>query len=504
MSKAKLTFQSALWNHAGKILEYVLMYATSIIIARGLGVQENGRFVGMFSLSQLLLVLCSFGLETSLNKFIPQLTQEKNNEKATYILRSGLLIRVLAFFGVAVLFYLIILFVSIPFFEASGSVLLFVLLFTGVRSIVPLFAMVLTAQLRTPLTARINLVIRIIEIVGILALAQFQFTVLNIFLVFLSTSVLHVAAYAIFSRMNFLGKVVDVDMNPLITFGSIYWVNTIVDFILGRQGDVLFLTNLLPDSSQGGLYDVAYSIAQLASLAMTVGLTGVTFATFARLAASDQATMDRFYSFSIRIISLLTIPLYAFLMFNTKAVLATLYSSQYLSAVVLVQGILAFRIAARLFGGPENGEYLLSHGRVGTVVVFGVLAATTNILLNILLIPKLGAMGSVIAGGSGNLLVNVLAAVAVYRISINRIQWWFWLKLTFICFVASFACSLMIPTEHLLSLVSAAIVYMVILGMLFMVVKPFTMTDTEWLSKIDGRLSPLLHRFTRVELNTAR
>ncbi len=504
MSKAKLTFQSALWNHAGKVLEYLLMYITSIVIARGLGVEENGRFVGLFSLSQLLLVLCSFGLETSLNKFIPQLAAERHDAHAAFILRRAILIRIAAFFGVAMLFYLLVQSFTIPFFSESGKALLFVLAFTGIRSIFPLFVAALTAQFRTALTSRINLVIRIVEIIAVVVLAKFQFTVENLFILFATTSALHVTAYAIFSRMNILTEAERVDMKPIIAFGGMYWVNTIVDFILGRQGDVFFLSNLLPEASQAGLYDVAYSIAQLASLAMTIGLSGVTFATFANLAVTSQETMDKFYSFSIRIISLLTIPALAFLIFNASAVLRVLYSSHYLAAAGLVQGILAFRICSRLFGGPENAEFLLSQGRVGTVVSLGVIAATTNILLNVLLIPKFGGMGSVIASGFGTLLANLLAAFAVYRSSANRMQVFFWLKLTATSLAVAFLISRLIPSEGVVGVIVAGIAFTVLVLVLLVPMKPLTSTDAEWLSRVDGRLGEVLRRFTRIELTATR
>ena len=504
MSKAKLTFRSAFWNHAGKILEYMLMYAASIVIARGLGVEENGKFVGLFSLSQLLLVLCSFGLETSLNKFIPQLALEKRNEKAAYILRKALVIRLAAYTGVVLLLFVTLLFVSVPFIAESGNVLLFVVVFTGVRSLFPLFAMVLTAQLRTSLTARINLAIRAIELVAILALTQYRFTVENLFLLFLTTSALHVLAYAIFSRSNLLGETEPVNMHPIIRFGSIFWLNTIVEFILGRQGDVLFLTNLLPSSSQGGLYDVAYSVAQLATMAMTVGLSGVMFATFAQLAVTDQGAMDRFYGFSIRIISLLTIPVYAFVALNAFGFLAVLYSTQYIGAVALVQGIVLFRIVSRLFGGGENSEYLLSHNHVGTIVGIGVVAAATNFSLNLLLIPKFGAMGSVIASGCGNLIVNILGALAVWRMSVNRMQFGFWLKLVAACCLASAVCWFAVPATDAATLFVAVLAYLLVLGGLLFFLKPFTRLDYEWLSRVDGRVAGVLQYFSGVEVKGGR
>ncbi|HXX63744.1 MAG TPA: hypothetical protein VEO56_08105, partial [Bacteroidota bacterium] len=73
MSLATATVRSAIWNHGGKIFEFVLMYVASLIVARGLGLSENGVYASVVSLSQLLLVLSSFGLEAAINKNFPQL-----------------------------------------------------------------------------------------------------------------------------------------------------------------------------------------------------------------------------------------------------------------------------------------------------------------------------------------------------------------------------------------------------------------------------------------------
>jgi O-antigen/teichoic acid export membrane protein len=496
MSQARRIFESALWNHAGRILEYVLMYLTSVLIARGLGVQENGRFVGLFSLTQLLIVICSFGLETSLNKFIPQLDPEQADEKGRFILRRALFLRVGAFAGVTVLFAAFVRVVSVPFLEENSHILAPVILFTGVRSLVPLFAMVLTARLRTALTAVINLCIRAVELGGVLWLLSAAFDVENLFFLFLGTSILHVAAYAVFSRSTLFGPTHPTEMRPILSFGGLFWINTLVDFVLGRQGDVLLLANLHPDRAQAGLYDVAYSLAQLASMAMTVGLSGVMFATFARLAVDNQEVMDRFYGFSVRAISLLTVPLFAFMIWNADAVLQLLYSPRYNAAAPLVVGILLFRVLSRLFGGPENAEYLLSRGRVGVVVSFGIAAATTNVVLNVLLIPRLGATGAVIAGGCANVLVNMLGALAVYRMSANRLQLSFWLKLLLVSVMAAIAGHALAPDPALPSLIMNGIVFGIVLVLSLLFIKPLTQGDAEWLSRLSRGLGRWLVHFT--------
>ncbi len=496
MPKARRIFESALWNHAGRILEYVLMYFTSVVIARGLGVHENGRFVGLFSLTQLLIVLCSLGLETSLNKFIPQLDPEHADQQARFILRRLLLLRIGAFTGATVLFAAFVRFVPVPFLDVNRHVLAPVILFTGVRALVPLFAMVLTARLRTAVTALINLFVRIVELGAVLWVLTGTFNVENLFLVFLGTSILHGVAYVGFSRSTLFGSTHPVEMRPILSFGGLFWINTLVDFVLGRQGDVLLLANLHPDREQAGLYDVAYSVAQLASMAMTVGLSGVMFATFARLAVDNQTVMDRFYAFSIRIVSLLTLPLFAFIIWNAGAILQILYSPQFSTAGPLVVGILTFRIVSRLFGGPENAEYLLSRGRVASVVSLGIAAAATNIVLNIVLIPRLGAFGSVIASGCANVLVNMLGALTVYRISPNRLQVVFWLKLTLVSVMAAIIGRTLIPDESLASLIFNGIVFLTALVLGLLVIKPLTQGDAQWLYQLSGRLERVLGLFT--------
>src|SRR6266581_487259 len=105
MSDPQATFKSAFWNHTGKILEYLMMYLTSVLIARGLGVHENGTFVGLFSFSQLLLVLASFGLEVSLNKHIPQLSGELRDQNIRYIVRRVLGVRIMVILVLAAVLY---------------------------------------------------------------------------------------------------------------------------------------------------------------------------------------------------------------------------------------------------------------------------------------------------------------------------------------------------------------------------------------------------------------
>jgi O-antigen/teichoic acid export membrane protein len=497
MPSAKATFNSVLWNHAGKVLEYVLTYATSIAIARALGVGENGAFVGLISVSQLLFVLSSFGLETSLNKHIPQLGVTSHLEQTRFILRRLLLLRGVVFSAIAGILLIAPHLFSRALLGNAEAYLWILLFYACIRSFAPLFAAVLTAQFNTSLTAKINVATRTLELAGVAAMGFAGMTITRLLTFLIATSLFHVIAFGFFARRNVFGITQGVPVRPIIVFGGIFWVNTFADFFLGRQGDVLFLTNILHESTQASLYDVAYSVNQMALLGATVGLGGITLAAFARLATTSQETMDRFYNVLVKVISFLTIPLYTFLLFNAGSLMPMLYSSRYNGAISLLQGMAAFRIVCRLFAGGENAEYLLSLGRIGVLVGVGICGAMTNVLLNILLIPHMQASGALIASGCANLEVNMLGAALVCRSSTAKIHIMFWLRVSAICCFSGWVSGFVLMESAVSTLVLQICVFSSLLFALFFLVKPFSESDLYGFSKVDHRLKSFVSMFAR-------
>ncbi|MBM2841784.1 MAG: Polysacc synt protein, partial [Bacteroidetes bacterium] len=178
-------------------------------------------------------------------------------------------------------------------------------------------------------------------------------------------------------------------------------------------------------------------------------------------------------------------------------VLLVMYSSRYLAATGFIQGIAAFRIVGRLFGGPENAEFLLARSEVSKLVGIGIIGAIVNVGLDLLLIPSLCATGAVVGSGIGNLAVNLLGAFAVYKSSSERIQWKFWLKIVSVTCATSFVCSIVIPPTNLVLICAQAIIYALLILFFFVLIKPLTGADREWLSRIDSRLAAPLRYFAR-------
>jgi O-antigen/teichoic acid export membrane protein len=472
--------RSVLWNHAGRVGEFALTYLISVVVARQLGVVGNGVYATLLSLAQILLVTSSMGFEASLNKHIPQLDAEGGLAHTRHVLRGVLLTRFYVTLAVATLFSAIPHWFPNLFPPEIHGYLLWVILYAGARSFWPLLSMVVVAQFNTPLAARIGVFARGLELLGIILLGSSgQLTVASVLALLSGVGVLQTLAYMIFARHNIFGESVAASLKPVIAFGSIFWLNTIVDYFLGRQGDIFLLTTLLGEPVQASLYDVAYSLTQVAFLGATVGFAGVSFAAFARMALAGQTEMNRFYGALVRIVSLLSVPLYAFLVFNSPGVVSLVYSDDFLGAAPLVSGIALIRIVARLFAGGENAEYLLARGKVIPVVAVGVIAAAVNIGLDVSLIPGYGALGCVAATGIAAILANALGWVLVRRGGGPGLQIQTWSGLAFVSSAVSLTVSLWFPGDAPEITILAFVFHMGLTLLILTLTKPLRPGDLE-------------------------
>jgi O-antigen/teichoic acid export membrane protein len=221
------------------------------------------------------------------------------------------------------------------------------------------------------------------------------------------------------------------------------------------------LSHLLPDPSYASLYDVAYSGIQLAQLGATAGFAGVTFAAFARMAVRSPESMPSFYHLLVRAVTLLTVPLFAFLLLNADAFVVALYGGAFAGSIRLIQGMAMFRLGSRLFGGGENAEYILSLGGVKKFVAVGALSAGCNVALNFALVPVLAAAGSVIASGTANLMANGLGFMLV-RERVH-IQGTYWLKVVALAMACSWAVAWIDTPRPFLTLAARFAVFIILM-----------------------------------------
>ena len=501
MTRAKATAEGYLWNHAGKVLEYLLLFLTTIVLARGLGVEGNGIYAAILSFSQLLVVLSSLSLESSLNRFIPQLELQESASRGArlrFMLRRVFLLRATLLVAIIGLAFLATRLSGTSLPEPAVRYFWLLAGYAAVRSIVQLLNMVFIAQLRTAPLVRIAVAVRAIELAGVSSMLVAGMSVPSVMVFFIATGILQIGSCLFVSRADFAGDVEPHPLRPVYAFGAIYWTNTILDYFLGRQGDVLFLTTLLPSPVPASMYNVAFSLVLAAGQGLTLGLGGITLSTFSRLAVTSPETLDRFFAFLVRLVTMMVVPVLVFLYFNAGPVIRALFSDEFAAAAFLVQGMIMFRVVARLFAGSENAEYLLARGKTLSVVQIGIIGAATNVVLDLLLIPKYLALGAVIGSGCANLLVNILGSLYVRRnAGIPVIQWGYWALITVSCVVPGFIASSILPGSGWISLLGRGAAYAGLTGLMLFITKPFPAVDVAWVTEFNLVAARVFSRFAR-------
>ncbi|MEK6570650.1 MAG: oligosaccharide flippase family protein, partial [Bacteroidota bacterium] len=479
MSLAKNIVRGVLWNHAGRILEYALMYSFSVIVARGLGAEQNGTYVTFYTLAQFLLLVSGLGFETALTRSAAQFSLNEDVPRLRYVLRTLLRWRIVAFIIAGLLFYFlradILIFLSLS--QTASQYFLLILLYAGLKCLVPLFLSVFVAQFNTRVVSLISVSARALEVLAAILFLARGYGMEAILFIIIGGAMYSLVGCLVFARTSYIGESERYDARPVIILGATYWLNAIMAYVLEKQGDIVLLNSLLGDRREVGYYDVAYGLMQVVIYGFTVGFSGVSLAAFSRVATSHPNSLGEIWKFSVKVIVLLTLPPLIFLAAHAEVLIPAVYSGEYANSIGLFQVLVLFQIAARLFGSGVNADILLAVNKAKILVGFGVVAGVLNIALDLLLIPRYRAFGAVIATGVANTVVMILTAAYITRKFSVSVSVSFWLKAVAISVVCAAVGRFLYHPGTVTGVLLSALVFVVLWVASAFVIKLFARED---------------------------
>ncbi|MBI4744254.1 MAG: polysaccharide biosynthesis C-terminal domain-containing protein [Actinobacteria bacterium] len=140
-------------------------------------------------------------------------------------------------------------------------------------------------------------------------------------------------------------------------------------------------------------------------------------------------------------------------------------------------------MVARAGGGGTNIGLLYALNKEKIVLATRGVGAVLNIILDIILIPRYGAIGAVVATGSVGILLVLTEMTILRRYIKTRFPLVFALKIFLAGALGIFMASLIKPVNGI-QLCFAALIYFVIFIIGVLILKPFSEDDKEVLSKI--------------------
>jgi len=184
------------------------------------------------------------------------------------------------------------------------------------------------------------------------------------------------------------------------------WINSIASYFLGKYGCIFLLAMFAIHPTFIGYFDISSALAQLPSYMLTVGFVGIVLSAFSRLPENQPEKMKKFWENIVQMISTITIPIYFFIFVFTEPIIRAIYSESYIEGAILVQILVLSKVIARIFGGGENFDALLTLRAEKPTVGIGIMGGIIQILLLITLIPLLGVEGGAIASGFSTIIVD--------------------------------------------------------------------------------------------------
>lgn len=175
-----------------------------------------------------------------------------------------------------------------------------------------------------------------------------------------------------------------------------------------------------------GLYNAALPLAQNISLIL-VSVVFI-YLPIASYYCSKKMLNDlkSLYAVITKWIFLLTLPLFLVLFLTPQATLHLLFGAKYIAAANTLQ-ILSLGFFVHTFLGP-NGMTLIALGRTKFVMFSSITSAISNVILNIILIPRFGLEGAAFASAISLSAANLMASIWLFKISRIHPFVWNYLK----------------------------------------------------------------------------
>ena len=180
--------------------------------------------------------------------------------------------------------------------------------------------------------------------------------------------------------------------------------------------DTLMLGRYTPPESVG-IYNVSISLAKL--MTFVLGAMGFIFLPMATEMYAKGQTQDlkRTYQVLTKWVFAATFPLFFVLFFFPEMTIEFLFGKGLVAASLPLR-LLALGFLFHVFMGP-NGLTLMSHGMTKTIMKISMSGAFLNIILNYLLIKRLGmdVIGASTATLVSYVTINVLSSITLYKVS---------------------------------------------------------------------------------------
>jgi len=382
-----------------KIIENLAAYFIIILISRYLGAEGLGQYSFIFAFVGIFCLFADFGLSEMMVKDL-----SKNFSKINKYLSSLFSLKLILTF-ISFLIYFVCL-----FFIGKKEIFL-ALVLVGIMQIITIFQGVFYNILRIKHSGRkimiVNIVERVIALLGVLIILPLTKSLTLLVLIFLISNLMKSIILFMFTKKYFKINL-DFDFKPLINLIKKSLPFMLIGFFatIYIQMDSIMLSFMQGDVIVG-FYNAGYKLINVLSIIPFILLT-FGFPLFAKLFNSDKKALKRLFEKILYYSMVLIFPITIGVFYLGRRLLEFIYNFNSIEAATAFNILIVAEIF--IFLTIILGQFIVAANKQKVFAYIGGIGAFVNIALNFILIPKYSLYGA----GIATLITYVLMFVLMY------------------------------------------------------------------------------------------
>jgi len=496
MSFFKRISQAFIWNHLNKIVGYLLDFLLSVVLARGLGNYQFGIYSELWNFVFLFSLIGTFGIDTAINVYLPKFTNQPQ-------IISSYLRKTMFAFGLIACGVILLLNFSGNYLSAFvhtpelGGLLKLTSFYIVLFSFLLIAQMILISFYAAKFLFWVNSILKLATIIISYFILSNQGNLNQVIIGFIVINIIISGVYFIRFFKYLRPKPAVTKAWPYFKFGLVAWTTQFVNYLLGRYFDIFLLGYFAISKQEIGYYNIAFSITLALHYFFTSGFGGITTAAFSEFEQQHQRhSIATGWLKVTKVCIFFSLPVFLYVILNAKKIIQCIYTEAFLSSSILLQVFASFYLISVILGSGVNSSVLYAIRKEKIILYLRSALGLLNVILDILLIPYIGAMGAIIATGFATMGIISLEFRFVNKFIHLTFPLLFLSKIT-LASIVSLGIVQFISIANLFELILNGFSYVLLFLFFIFFLKPFSLDDLRQIKEINATLGKLVGYLTK-------
>ena len=500
MNLAQRFSKSFTWQLIGNILGAVMMVLGSILVVRLLGAEKYGSYAVVLSLIQIVKLVISFGHEITINTYLPKFMATGQKDRVAQLLRYIIKRRSLWFIFTALSLFFAARLIARGF--QIPDLVLYIKLgipIIGLEYFTAVFRNIFTAKVHIRGVIKLGIFTQSLNLVLIYLFLSLGYGIPGLLWAVIisdavSLAVLYYVSAEYLRPPALATEAKAMDIKPIRGYARNIWLQNILAYFLGKQADITLMGLFKIPLASVGCYNIAYELSSKIGFFVSGTGTLLLSSISESHAVSGMAGLRNSWTKLYKVIALAVFPLMVFTAVNCREIITILYTTEMAESITMFFFFVLVYAVTLITGKGlcTTGLYVLN--REGAVLKVLFFSGMLNLLLDLVLIPRMGALGAVWATSVSTLVDNFIIAVIFWRAVGFFYPFGFILRLVLGSVLAALP-TLWWEAERIRHLALEGIVFLICLILICMVLKLFNEQEKAQVAEINPLFGRVINYF---------